>query len=178
MAEERRPSWREILWSRLYDFVEQRWGQKGLIIIASIIGIIIVGGALYKIGLFSFSDKSEESTIQSLKSNLYIQLNPKEHHLLALLAKFQKDNGLESIALDAHGFANQTLPRADPKQPNFDFRTELFGPPGPVSDDRPEFQIVLQNIPERYVRHYKTPGSSFWISVTEEGYKYLAEHKN
>ncbi len=170
---EQRPGWKQILWVPLYDAVEKRFGQKGVQFLALVIFLVVGGVAFYKLWPSNPPSVGEVSSY----SHLYNHLDPKEHYLLASLAKFQKENGLKTIALTQSGYAMRELPRAEPNQPIFDFRTDLFGPPEPVSDDRPEFQIVLQNIPERYLKHYKTRGSSFWISVTDEGYRYLAKNQ-
>lgn len=178
MVNEQRPSWRQILWTKLYDAVERRWGRRGIFVLASIICIGLVSFTIYKIWPSDNPDSRQKANVGSSKLAIHPELQPKEHYLLNSLAKFQRENGLESIALTAHGRASPNLVRADAKQPSFDFRTDLFGPPGPVSDDRPEFKIVLQNIPSIYLRHYKTSGSSFWITVTDEGYRYLEGYKD
>ncbi len=42
---EKRPSWKDILWSPIYDFVDSRWGTRGLRLFAISIGLVVVAVA-------------------------------------------------------------------------------------------------------------------------------------
>ncbi len=42
---EKRPSWRDILWAPIYDFVDARWGTRGLQLFAISIGLVVVAVA-------------------------------------------------------------------------------------------------------------------------------------
>ena len=44
---EKRPSWRDILWAPIYDFVDSRWGARGLRWFAIAIGLAVVGVAAW-----------------------------------------------------------------------------------------------------------------------------------
>ena len=42
---EKRPSWRDILWTPIYDFVDSRWGTRGLRWFAISIALVVVAVA-------------------------------------------------------------------------------------------------------------------------------------
>lgn len=44
---EKRPSWKDILWTPIYDFVDHRWGTTGLRVFAISIGLLVLGVALW-----------------------------------------------------------------------------------------------------------------------------------
>ncbi len=44
---EKRPSWRDILWSPIYDFVDSRWGTPGLRWFAISILLVVLAAALW-----------------------------------------------------------------------------------------------------------------------------------
>ncbi len=41
----KRPSWKDILWAPIYDFVDTRWGTRGLRLFAISIGLVVVAVA-------------------------------------------------------------------------------------------------------------------------------------
>ncbi len=47
---EKRPSWRDILWTPIYDFVDSRWGTRGLRWFAISIGLAVVAVAWWGLG--------------------------------------------------------------------------------------------------------------------------------
>jgi hypothetical protein len=42
---EKRPSWRDILWTPIYDFVDERWGTRGLRLFAISIALVTIAVA-------------------------------------------------------------------------------------------------------------------------------------
>ncbi len=42
---EKRPSWRDILWTPIYDFVDERWGTRGLRLFALSIALVVMAVA-------------------------------------------------------------------------------------------------------------------------------------
>ncbi len=47
---EKRPSWRDILWTPIYDFVHSRWGTRGLRWFAISIALVVVAVARWGLG--------------------------------------------------------------------------------------------------------------------------------
>ena len=41
----RRPSWKDILWAPIYDFVDKRWGTRGLRLFAISIALVVLAVA-------------------------------------------------------------------------------------------------------------------------------------
>ena len=46
--QDQRPSWKDLLWTPLYDAVERRWGRVGLYILAGLIGTLIFGVSVWQ----------------------------------------------------------------------------------------------------------------------------------
>ena len=47
---EKRPSWKDILWTPVYDFVDTRWGTGGLRLFAISIGLTLLAAAWWGLG--------------------------------------------------------------------------------------------------------------------------------
>ncbi len=43
----KRPSWKDILWAPIYDFVDSRWGTRGLRLFAISILLVVLAVALW-----------------------------------------------------------------------------------------------------------------------------------
>ncbi len=43
----KRPSWKDILWTPIYDFVDSRWGARGLRLFALSILLVVAAVALW-----------------------------------------------------------------------------------------------------------------------------------
>ena len=41
----KRPSWKDLLWTPIYDFVDTRWGTRGLRLFAISIGLVVAAVA-------------------------------------------------------------------------------------------------------------------------------------
>ena len=67
---EKRPSWKDILWTPVYDFVDVRWGTRGLRVFAISIAAVVAAVAFW-----GLSDKLGPTQRGSNESMLVVDLS-------------------------------------------------------------------------------------------------------